>query len=135
MPVKLAKDSIDLGIIARDGPAMVTFYRDVLGFIEEPQTPFPGGGVMHRLRCGTSLIKVVVPKEAPKLSPAPGPIPAASGYRYWTMIVSNLEEIVATCQKAGRKLPVPITQVRPGVRIAIVEDPDGNLVEFVDMAA
>jgi len=133
MAVQLAKDSIDLGIVARNGPAMVAFYRDVLGLVEEPQTPFPGGGVMYRLRCGTSLIKVVVPEPVPEQKPPPGPIPAASGYRYWTMIVNNLQDIVQTCEAAGRKLVVPIREVRPGVTIAIVEDPDGNLVEFVDM--
>jgi hypothetical protein len=26
---------------------------------------------------------------------------------------------------------VPITEIRPGIEIAIVEDPDGNWVEFL----
>lgn len=133
MPIQLQKDSIDLGIVAANGPAMVAFYRDVLGFVEEPQTPFPGGGVMNRLRCGTSLIKIVEPATAPAARPAAGGIPSATGYRYWTMSVSNLEAVVAECQAAGRKLVVPVTEVRPGVTIAIVDDPDGNLVEFLQM--
>lgn len=132
MTVQLTKDSIDLGIVARNGAEMVAFYRDVIGLVEEPDTPFPGGGVMHRLRCGTSLIKVVVPEPAPAQQPPTGPIPNASGYRYWTMMVSNLREMVEACEAAGRPVVVPIREVRPGVTIAIVEDPDGNLVEFVD---
>jgi hypothetical protein len=28
---------------------------------------------------------------------------------------------------------VPVTEIRPGVTIAIVDDPDGNLVEFLQM--
>ena len=44
MPVSLTKDSIDLGIVTNNGEAMVAFYRDVLGFTEEPQTPFPWAG-------------------------------------------------------------------------------------------
>ena len=135
MTIELAKDSIDLGIVTTNGDAMVTFYRDVLGFVEEPQTPFPMGGVMHRLRCGTSLIKIVVPTDAPADKPAPGPITRATGVRYWTMIVSNLADIVASTEAAGYKTVVPVTDVRPGVTIAMVEDPDGNWVEFVDMAA
>lgn len=135
MPIQLQKDSIDLGIVTSNGPAMVAFYRDVLGFVEEPQTPFPGGGVMNRLRCGTSLIKIVVPATAPAQRPAPGAIPNATGYRYWTMSVSNLEAVVGECTAAGRKLVVPVTEVRPGITIAIVDDPDGNLVEFLQMSA
>jgi len=32
MGVKVAKDAIDLGIVTTNGEAMLTFYRDVLGF-------------------------------------------------------------------------------------------------------
>lgn len=133
MPVALQKDSIDLGIVAVNGEAMVAFYRDVLGFVEEPQTPFPMGGVMHRLRCGTSLIKLVVPESTPAMRPAPGPITNASGLRYWTMIVTNLAAIMDECECAGHPVVVPITEVRPGVTIGMVTDPDGNWVEFVEM--
>jgi catechol 2,3-dioxygenase-like lactoylglutathione lyase family enzyme len=38
---------------------------------------------------------------------------------------------VAACEAAGRKVVVPITELRPGITIAIVEDPDGNWVEFL----
>ena len=131
MPVALKKNAIDLGIVTNNPDAMVAFYRDLLGFREEPSTPFPMGGTMHRLWCGESLIKIVAPSEAPVDKPAPGPIANATGYRYWTMIVTNLVEIVSACETSGRPLVVPITEVRPGVTIAIVEDPDGNLVEFV----
>lgn len=133
MPVALQKDSIDLGIVAVNGSEMVAFYRDLLGFNEEPQTPFPMGGVMHRLRCGSSLIKLVVPDATPSERPAPGPITNASGLRYWTMIVTNLSEMMAACEQAGHPIAVPVTEVRPGVTIGMVEDPDGNWVEFVEM--
>ena len=41
---------------------------------------------------------------------------------------------VAACDAAGATIVVPEREVRPGVTIAIVEDPDGNWVEFVKMA-
>jgi catechol 2,3-dioxygenase-like lactoylglutathione lyase family enzyme len=65
------------------------------------------------------------------LPAAPGGIQGAVGYRYWTMSVSNLSEMVQTCSNAGVPLVVPETEIRPGVRIAIVTDPDGNWVEFL----
>jgi len=78
MPVSLTKDSIDLGIVTNNGEAMVAFYRDVLGFTEEPQTPFPMGGVIYRLRCGTSLIKLVVLENPPGKGPKTGTITDAT---------------------------------------------------------
>ena len=131
MGVELSKGAIDLGVVTANGEAMVHFYRDVLGFKEEPSTPFPMGGTMYRLWCGDSLIKIVVPEPAPEQTPAPGPIAAATGYRYWTMRVTNLADIMAQCEQAGAKIAVPLTEVRPGVTIGMVEDPDGNWVEFV----
>ena len=131
MPVQLAKQAIDLGIVTRNGPEMLAFYRDLLGFRHEADTPFGPTGIMHRLWCGDSLIKICVPDPAPAKSPEPGMIGQASGYRYWTMIVDNLEDIVDECVRAGRDVVVPIKEIRKAVWIAIVADPDGNLVEFV----
>lgn len=129
MGVQLTKDSIDLGIITNDAEPMVAFYRDVLGFEDKGTMPMPSG-VMHRLICGTSAIKVVQAKrEVPKA--APGGMNGAAGLRYWTMNVSNLAEMVAACEAAQATIVVPITELMPGVTLAIVEDPDGNWVEFV----
>ena len=131
MGVELSKAAIDLGVVTGNPEPMVAFYRDVLGFVEEPSTPFPMGGTMYRLWCGESLIKIVAPDPAPEQKPAPGPIARASGYRYWTMRVNNLTDIMAQCEQAGANVVVPLTEVRPGVTIGMVEDPDGNWVEFV----
>ncbi|HWS74018.1 MAG TPA: VOC family protein, partial [Quisquiliibacterium sp.] len=60
-----------------------------------------------------------------------GGIPGANGYRYWTITVSNLTEMVAACAKAGAKVIIADKEVRPGVRIGMVTDPDGNWVEFL----
>jgi len=130
MAVNLTKDSIDLGIVTSDAAAAVAFYRDVLGFEDMGESPMPGGA-MHRLRCGTSAIKIVSPRRTPAASAPTGGIQGATGYRYWTISVSNLEEVVAACEAAGRTIAVPKTELRPGVTIAIVEDPDGNWVELL----
>jgi catechol 2,3-dioxygenase-like lactoylglutathione lyase family enzyme len=130
MGVNLTKDSIDLGIVAKDGPALVAFYRDVLGFEDQGEMPMPGGS-MHRLAAGTSIIKIVCPRNAPTAGSPPGGIQGATGYRYWTITVSNLPELVAACEAGGHNVVVPVTELRPGITIAIVEDPDGNWVEFL----
>ncbi|HEV3226630.1 MAG TPA: VOC family protein [Acidimicrobiales bacterium] len=129
MGVQLTKDSIDLGIVTNEPEKSLAFYRDLLGFTDLGQTPMPGG-TMQRLGCGSSVIKLVTTKKP--TGPAPGGgIQGAQGYRYWTISVSNLAELVAQCEGAGVKVVVPITELAPGVVIAIVEDPDGNWVEFL----
>ena len=133
MGVKVAKDAIDLGIVTTNGDAMLSFYRDVLGFKHEGDITMEQVGikVMHRLWFGNSLIKIVVPVQAPGASPAPGGIQGGTGYRYWTMTIANLDEVLSAVEAAGHKVVWPRREVRPGVVIGMVEDPDGNWVEFI----
>ncbi len=133
MGVKVAKDAIDLGIVTTNGDAMLNFYRDVLGFEHEGDISMEHVGiqVMHRLSFGKSLIKIVVPVKDPNAPPAPGGIPGGTGYRYWTMTIENLDEVLRAVEAAGQKVVWPRTEVRPGVVIGMVEDPDGNWVEFI----
>jgi catechol 2,3-dioxygenase-like lactoylglutathione lyase family enzyme len=133
MTVQITKDSIDLGIVVRDGDAALRFYRDTLGFEHTATTPM-GGGKMHRLMCGTSMIKLVVLDQTPEAAPAPGGIPGATGYRYWTVSVSNLQEVAERCAAAGYRVAVQPREIRPGVSIAMVEDPEGNWVEFLQQS-
>ena len=88
-------------------------------------------GTMHRLNCGTTLIKLVKLDDVPEARPAKGGIAGATGYRYFTMIVDNLSEITQAVKDAGYKVRIDTTEIRPGVSISMVEDPDGNWVEFV----
>ncbi|MGE5597148.1 MAG: VOC family protein [Hyphomicrobiales bacterium] len=132
MGVQLTKDSIDLGIVVSDGAKALAFYRDTLGFEHVGTTPMPGGGgTMERLMCGTSLIKVVVPDKPLETKAPRGGIQGAYGYRYWTISISNLSQLLADCEKAGYRVVVPEREIRPGVSIGIVEDPDGNWVELL----
>lgn len=131
MNTKLVKDAIDLGIITRDAGPMLAFYRDLLGLEHEATIPMPSGGDMHRLKAGNSIIKIVELARPPAADAVPGGIPGATGYRYWTLTVSNLDDVLDACSSAGFKVVVPAREVRPGVTIAIVEDPDSNWVEFL----
>ena len=54
-----------------------------------------------------------------------GGINAATGYRYWTISVSNLEAIVAEAKAAGYQVPWEPREIRAGVSVAMVEDPEG----------
>ena len=133
MGAKVGKEAIDLGIVTTNGDAMLAFYRDVLGFEHEGDIALEKVGikVMHRLWFGKSLIKIVVPVKDPKAPPVAGGITGGTGYRYWTMTIKNLDEVLAAVEAAGHKVVWPRREVRPGVVVGMIEDPDGNWVEFI----
>ena len=135
MAIELGSDSVDIGIVVSDSEKALGFYRDLLGLVHEGDMPMPmgGGGTMHRLRCGSSLIKVIKFDENPAPA-AGGSIPKAMGYRYLTIHCNNIAEVVADCEAAEVKVIVPVSEIRPGLTIAMVYDPDGNVVEFVNQA-
>lgn len=133
MAVKLRKDSIDLGIVISDSEASLAFYCGVLGFEHVADTPMPAGmnGTMHRLMCGSSMVKLVKLDDTPTAS-SPGGISGATGLRYFTMQVTNLAEVTGSCREAGATVVIDQAEIAPGVTISMVTDPDGNWVEFVD---
>jgi len=134
MGIQLTKDAIDIGIVVRDAEAALGFYRDTLGFEDTGTMPMPGGGTMYRLMCGSTLVKIVDPGKELPAGAAPGGITGAYGYRYWTISVANLDELTAACEAAGRPIPISPREIRPGVRISMIEDPDGNWVELLEVA-
>ncbi len=133
MTLEISKDSVDLGIVTTDAEKLLKFYRDTLGLEPDGEMEMPGGGKMTRLKCGTTVLKIVVNGREPKASAAPGGIGGATGFRYFTISVTNLREATDECSSAGYKIAVPATEIRPGITISIIEDPDGNWVELLQM--
>jgi catechol 2,3-dioxygenase-like lactoylglutathione lyase family enzyme len=133
MTIKLAKDSIDMALVTNRLEEMTIFYRDVLGFEDCGQiaTRSTPGGQVGQLKCGDSLIKLVLYSTPSVVQRAKGL--GVMGYRYLTIHVTNLEEVVEACKSAGRPIVTPIKHISSQIRIAIVEDPDGNLVEFLSV--
>lgn len=131
MGINVQKPAIDIGIIAKDIDAMMKFYGESLGLELEATIPMPGGGAMNRFKVGDSIIKVIELDPAAPAEAPPGGIRGASGYRYWTIHVPNLEEVVNRINSGGYKVVVPAKVIREGITIAIVADPDGNWVELL----
>jgi catechol 2,3-dioxygenase-like lactoylglutathione lyase family enzyme len=127
--MELGKDSIDLGILVGDIQKSLVFYRDLLGlqFIEERPVWF---GTMHRLRFGTSDFKLIAPKTVPPKG-AVG-LENLLGFRYVTFVIKNLDGVCAALKAKGVEFTTEAKEIRPGTRIAMVKDPDGNIVEFVE---
>lgn len=132
--LSLRKNAIDLGIVVKDSATSLAFYRDLLGMEHAADTPMPGAmpATMHRLMCGDTMIKLVSYDETPGAEPASGGPSGATGLRYFTMQITNLAEVTQACAEAGVRVIIDQLEVRPGVTISMVTDPDGNWVEFVD---
>lgn len=129
MTLQPAKDSVDVGIFVSDIKKSLDFYQGILGLekTEELPTAF---GTLHRLRYGTSDIKLMDPKAVPPAGPIG--LEKQLGIRYLTFVIRNLSGLCATLREKGVEFTIPETQIRPGTRIAMVKDPDGNIVEFVE---
>jgi glyoxylase I family protein len=127
--MEIAKDSLDLGILVSDINASLKFYQDLLGlkFIEKNPVWF---GTMYRLRFGTSDFKLIVPRTMPPKGLVG--LEAQIGFRYVTFVIKNLSAVCAKLQEKGVAFEIPEKEARPGVKIAMVRDPDGNIVEFVE---
>lgn len=122
---------IDLGIVVRDIDACLPFYRDAVGLEPIMDFDLPGGSHMWQLRCGASVIKLVTHTPTPDAANPPGGSNGGTGLRYWTMQVDDIAAAVASCEAAGAPIPLPVLELMPGIKIAMVEDPEGNVVEFL----
>jgi len=129
--MKPAKDSLDLGIVVSDIKASLNFYQNTLGLEFVGITPV-WFGTMHRLRFGTSDFKLIEPKAVPPKGTIG--LEKQVGFRYVTFVIKNLSELCAELKGKGVEFALSEREVRPGVRIAMVKDPDGNIVEFVERA-
>jgi predicted enzyme related to lactoylglutathione lyase len=131
MGVQLTKDSFDLGIVTTDIERSLAFYRDFLGLPFQRSMPMSKTTTLHFLAAGTGAIKLWEVASPPAANQQGWPLEGAPGYRYITLSVSNLDEVAGAAEGAGVKVIVPPTELMPGVKIAMLADPDGNAVELL----
>jgi catechol 2,3-dioxygenase-like lactoylglutathione lyase family enzyme len=135
MAANITKAGVDLGIVTTNSDAMLEFYRDVVGLEFEATIALEAIGIarMDRLLCKDSVLKLVTPTTEVPDGPGAG-IEGCTGMRYFTLSVDNIEAAVADCEAAGAPVVWPVQESRPGFKIAMVEDPDGNWLEFIEVS-
>ena len=124
---------MQVGIVPNDLEASLCFYRDVLGFEYLGPLPVIEGRILHRFAVDGGILKLLelpAGSAPPAAASPPGPFPAATVMRWGTLRVDDLDGYLQRC--ADQTWQVGITEIRPGVRFAIIEDPDGNAVELVE---
>ncbi|MBL1077237.1 VOC family protein [Nocardia sp. 2] len=122
-------NSLQVGITPRDLRRSMHFYREVLGVNYE--VPLVTSGiVLHRFRIGAAVLKLAEGISAPAHNPAGGP-PAATGLRWVSVDVDDLQAIVERLATVETSFVTPIMADESGTRFAIIEDPDGIWIELI----
>lgn len=141
---------MEIGICVPDLPRALAFYEGVLGLrkisqigLNEHGSRLSGLGTSGYtvVRLQTSYgerVKLVCPETAPAgngLAESPA---SRAGFAYLTFLVDDIAGVVDACTSAGFPSLRGIVELRPGVRMALVRDPEGNFIEFAqydDIAA
>ena len=132
MGSRMAKPALDVGLITSDAERLIRFYEGVVGFERQPSLTLPNIGTIHKLACGHSILRVMVPLTPPE---PPEPDRAASfsaraGIRYLTLEVTDIDAAVEAVRAFGGSVALPPFELRPGRRVSQVADPDGNMIEL-----
>ena len=123
---------MQIGIVPCDLQKSLAFYRDLMGFSYVGAVPVIEGRTLHMFEVDGGILKLL---EQSTETPTPsahlaGPFAAVTGVRWITFDVADLDAVVARC--TGQRFQMPVTELRPGLRVCIVEDCDGNAVELVE---
>jgi 4-carboxymuconolactone decarboxylase len=142
-PLKIAAP-LEIGLCVADLDRSLKFYRDLLGLSFESRIEMPehdatasgfadSGYTVVRLQLPTGeRIKLFSPSKPPR-STAVGHRPLSQiGFAYLTLIVADLSNLLKLLHEANVREREPgLYQLRGGVKVALVEDPDGNVIELI----
>jgi lactoylglutathione lyase len=127
-------DHVGLSVDALDTAA--EFYARAFGFEPQHEFELPGGirGLMMRHPSGIRFELFEHPSSVAGLQGAmPDEALATRGYGHFALTVADLDGAYADALQAGageRFAPRPSPE--PGVRMAFVADPEGNLIELIE---
>jgi lactoylglutathione lyase len=133
---------LEIGVCVADLPRAMAFYEGVLALekisaidLNEHGSQVSGLGTTgyRVVRLQTNYgerIKLVCPNGTPS-RPGPAATPSSrTGLAYITFLVDDIDAMVNRCARAGYLSMKGIVELRPGVRMALVPDPEGNFIEF-----
>ena len=138
--LNLSHLTIDIAITCSDFEASLDFYHNKLGLeivlaLEIPDNLARGVGLAPtgfrqvRLKAGNTLIKLM-DIESPPPTPADG---FSAGVRWLTFFVENIQETVETLKQNGVEFLSDPISAPDAVGVACAKDPDGILVELVQI--
>jgi predicted enzyme related to lactoylglutathione lyase len=124
---------LEVGLVPRDLQRSLEFYRDVIGLEFDGVIDLGEGRALHMFKVGDAVLKLWESTDVPAEVPS-AEWERLTGIRWVTFDVDEIDVAVARCVAAGVPVGMPVTEIRPGLRVANVSDPDGNRVELLDRA-
>jgi predicted enzyme related to lactoylglutathione lyase len=124
---------VDVGFVSADR-TLVDFWARVFELEELPSITLEPGTVC-RLQGPAGVVKVMLPAEAPEPPVPVSPFYALAGLRYLTLWVDDLEQVINRAVAEGARVERGPVELVPGVRIAVLEDPEGNAIEVAQLLA
>lgn len=137
---------LELGLCVTDLVEARRFYETTLGFcfvsqIETPEASAVASGFCHsgysvvRLQLPTGeRLKLFAPERPAEAAQTRGARPLSTvGFAYLTLIVSDIQRLMDALRAAGfpSRAERPF-ELRAGVHVVLIDDPDGNVVELVE---
>ena len=120
---------IEIGLVSTT-PALADYYATVFELEALPALE-SSSGTVHRLQGPGAVLKVMVPKQPPAPATPVDPFIAATGLRYLTLAVTDLDATLERVKANNGTVQLGPLDLAPGLRIALTHDPDGNTVELV----
>jgi lactoylglutathione lyase len=106
------------------------FYRDKLGFAEMMRMDHPDGGIwLVYLRITDDQFIEIFPGAENERSPGWN----GNAITHVCLAVDDLDAVIDNVEKAGIKLLIGKKSAGDGNRLAWIEDPDGNRIEFMEL--
>jgi len=151
-PTSFASPTVDFGIIVSDIDRAGNFYKNTLGLTELPGFDVPAGMAgdsglaaykpfhvrvyVAENKPGATQVKLMQFTDTLAKQPDNAFIHSTFGIRYLTFHVTDIAACVERARKAGyptiAKGPVPLPAGFPkGIYLAVLRDPDGNMIELV----
>lgn len=120
----------DIGLVPSNPDAVLAFYRDVMGFVEQPSATF-NEVVQYRFAVGKHLLKV---NRIPAL-PAPqrGGFELAIGMRMLRFLLDDLDAVLARLDAADHEYTSIDVPEASDFRLVRTRDPEGNVFELVGL--
>jgi glyoxylase I family protein len=128
-----------VGLSVGDLDTACEFYSRAFGFarqLEFELAPHPIRGLMMRHESGMRLELFERSGSAAGIQGA-SPIEALAtrGYGHFAFATPEIDSLFARAVEAGASVVIePAPSPEPGVRFAFLADPEGNLVELVELA-
>ena len=116
-----------VSVLVADTQQSLPFYRDVLGFAEDPPRPdlgYPGAW----LTVGAQQIHLL---ELPNPDPVTGRPVHGGRDRHVALTLRDLDALQRRLDAAG----IPYTLSKSGRRALFCRDPDSNALEFIEALA